>query len=249
MANPLCPVARQRRRCNAVEPGGEPGDDASVGFKRCKRESGRAAAAAIAILCCTAMFATVARADAIAGQASVIDGDTLDIHGERIRLAGIDAPEHDQLCDDQNGKHYQCGSVAANKLADFLDRRPIVCPPLYNDQYGRTVAYCTVAGQDLGEWLVKKWSCDTLAEIRSGRQVYRRPGRRTGREAGAVGRGVFGALGLPFLPSRRRTTARMFGPTPVMSVSRSRQSVATCVRWSGVRPLVRRVSVDAPTKK
>jgi endonuclease YncB( thermonuclease family) len=32
----------------------------------------------------------------LAGQASVIDGDTLEIHGTRIRLWGIDAPESDQ---------------------------------------------------------------------------------------------------------------------------------------------------------
>jgi endonuclease YncB( thermonuclease family) len=32
------------------------------------------------------------------GLASVVDGDTIDIHGTRIRLWGIDAPESDQLC-------------------------------------------------------------------------------------------------------------------------------------------------------
>ena len=31
-------------------------------------------------------------ADDLTGQASVIDGDTLEIHGTRIRLWGIDAP-------------------------------------------------------------------------------------------------------------------------------------------------------------
>jgi endonuclease YncB( thermonuclease family) len=34
----------------------------------------------------------------LAGQASIIDGDTLEIHGRRIRLWGIDAPESSQLC-------------------------------------------------------------------------------------------------------------------------------------------------------
>jgi len=29
----------------------------------------------------------------LTGQASIIDGDTLEIHGRRIRLWGIDAPE------------------------------------------------------------------------------------------------------------------------------------------------------------
>jgi endonuclease YncB( thermonuclease family) len=34
-----------------------------------------------------------APADEYNGQASVVDGDTLEIHGQRIQLSGIDAPE------------------------------------------------------------------------------------------------------------------------------------------------------------
>ena len=37
------------------------------------------------------------------GVASVIDGDTIEIHGTRIRLNGIDAPESGQLCQDARG--------------------------------------------------------------------------------------------------------------------------------------------------
>ena len=43
------------------------------------------------------LFATPALAD-VAGVASVIDDDTLKVHGQRIRLHGIDAPESRQLC-------------------------------------------------------------------------------------------------------------------------------------------------------
>jgi endonuclease YncB( thermonuclease family) len=44
-----------------------------------------------------------ARSDDLAERASIIDGDTLAIHGARIRLWGIDAPETDQLCSNQGG--------------------------------------------------------------------------------------------------------------------------------------------------
>ena len=44
-----------------------------------------------------ALIATPALAD-VAGTASVIDGDTIEVHGQRIRLHGIDAPESRQLC-------------------------------------------------------------------------------------------------------------------------------------------------------
>jgi len=42
-------------------------------------------------------------ATAIQGFASVIDGDTIEIRGERIRLDAIDAPESSQLCLDAAG--------------------------------------------------------------------------------------------------------------------------------------------------
>ncbi|WP_346656456.1 thermonuclease family protein [Bradyrhizobium sp. NBAIM01] len=37
----------------------------------------------------------------------------------------------------------------------FIARRPVNCVPLSLDRYGRTVATCSAAGKDLGEWLVR----------------------------------------------------------------------------------------------
>jgi endonuclease YncB( thermonuclease family) len=90
----------------------------------------------------------------LTGQASVIDGDTIEIHGTRIRLWGIDAPESTQLCRGEDSLQYRCGAKAANDLDAFIARRPVSCTPISLDQFGRTVATCTVDSTDLGHWLV-----------------------------------------------------------------------------------------------
>ncbi len=98
------------------------------------------------------LLATPALAD-VAGTASVIDGDTLEVHGQRIRLHGIDAPESRQLCR-LDGKPWQCGKDAANALADKIARRPVTCEDLGRDRYKRIIARCTVADEDLEKWMV-----------------------------------------------------------------------------------------------
>jgi endonuclease YncB( thermonuclease family) len=88
------------------------------------------------------------------GRASVIDGDTIEIHGQRTRLWGIDAPESAQLCRDAESDFYRCGARTANELATFLEGKVVSCEPVDTDRYGRTVARCSAAGTDLGDWLV-----------------------------------------------------------------------------------------------
>jgi len=101
------------------------------------------------------VLATSAGADDFTGQASVVDGDTLEIHGNRIRLWGIDAPESTQTCRGDDSLPYRCGAEAANRLDAFIASRPVNCLPISLDRYGRTVATCKVAGIDLGDWLVR----------------------------------------------------------------------------------------------
>ena len=100
------------------------------------------------------LLATPALAD-VTGVASAIDGDTTEVHGQRIRLHGIDAPESRQLCF-VDGKPWQCRKDAANALADKIARRPVTCEDLGRDRYKRIIARCTVAGEDLGEWMVSQ---------------------------------------------------------------------------------------------
>lgn len=89
----------------------------------------------------------------IVGRASVIDGDTIEIHGTRIRLFGIDAPEGAQTCD-LRGKTYRCGQQAALALSDKLGNKTVECRPKDRDRYQRVVAVCTVAGEDINAWMV-----------------------------------------------------------------------------------------------
>jgi endonuclease YncB( thermonuclease family) len=94
-------------------------------------------------------------ADDLIGQASVIDGDTLEIHGTRIRIFGIDAPESDQLCRNGESELYRCGQKASNALFDFIARRPVECIEVDRDRYKRAVSVCTVGGTDVADWLVR----------------------------------------------------------------------------------------------
>jgi len=100
-------------------------------------------------------LAPVASAADIIGQASIIDGDTIEIHGQRIRLFGIDAPEHDQLCE-AAGAQYRCGQQAALALAEQIGRHTVDCAPRDVDQYGRVIAVCSAGGEDLNAWMVRQ---------------------------------------------------------------------------------------------
>jgi endonuclease YncB( thermonuclease family) len=100
---------------------------------------------------------------AVIGRASVIDGDTIEIHGTRIRLNGIDAPESNQVCTDTSGKRYGCGRASANFLDEFLSHSvPARCVPIGTDRYGRMVADCYRADDaDVASQMVRSgWALD-----------------------------------------------------------------------------------------
>jgi endonuclease YncB( thermonuclease family) len=108
---------------------------------------------------------------ALMGQASVIDGDTIDIHGTRIRFSGIDAPESRQTCE-ANGALYLCGQKAAIALSDFIGAHTVSCKKTGMDRYRRVIAKCFSDGTDLSGWMVsngwaiayRKYSLDYVAD-------------------------------------------------------------------------------------
>jgi endonuclease YncB( thermonuclease family) len=111
----------------------------------------------VAVIVALALAPTVSAAAPIVGRASVVDGDTIEVGKLRIRLSGIDAPEHDQICTDQSDKRYLCGQEAATALDAWLAKsRPVTCTPSGHDRYHRTVANCRRAdGSSVNAWLVE----------------------------------------------------------------------------------------------
>ena len=98
---------------------------------------------------------SVAEAD-ITGKPRVIDGDTIEIAGERIRLHGIDAPETKQTCQDNNGKEWRCGQDATFALADMIGNHWITCKGDERDRYRRLIAVCYAGPHDLNAKMVQQ---------------------------------------------------------------------------------------------
>ena len=119
-----------------------------------------------------ALPSTVYAQQTIVGAASVIDGDTIEVHGARIRMHGIDAPESRQECIRSDGTSWRCGQQAALALSDRIGRATVRCEPRDRDRYGRVVAVCFKGAEDLDRWMVatgwavayRKYSLDYVAD-------------------------------------------------------------------------------------
>lgn len=90
------------------------------------------------------------------GQAVAIDGDTLRVGSQRIRLSAMDAPELSQVCRSDAGKATLCGRDSRDALAKLI-RQGVRCAVETLDRYGRGVATCTnAAGVDVGREMIRQ---------------------------------------------------------------------------------------------
>ena len=100
----------------------------------------------------TLTLGSVASAD-ITGTALIVDGNTITISGNKIRLHGIDTPEKDQVCRDA-GVIWKCGYEATEALQAWTYTKEVRCVGEDKDKYGRLIAECFVDGYNLNARLV-----------------------------------------------------------------------------------------------
>jgi len=96
-----------------------------------------------------------AHASELTSPAKIIDGDTIDVAGKRIRLFGIDAPETKQTCRDGSNVVYLCGQAAAKALREMVQGNNVRCEPRDVDRYRRIVAVCWAGDTNINERMVR----------------------------------------------------------------------------------------------
>ena len=89
----------------------------------------------------------------------VVDGDTIHLEGQKIRLLGIDAPEMKQFCRNAKGEKWNCGILARDMLAGMLGARAeVTCILTGRDKYKRFLGRCfagDASGLDVQRALVR----------------------------------------------------------------------------------------------
>jgi endonuclease YncB( thermonuclease family) len=89
-----------------------------------------------------------------AGEVRVIDGETLALGPQVLRLAGVRAPQRGQPCQDAAGRAFDCGAAAAEALVRLIGGRAVECEVQGRDAMGRPLGACRVGGADLNASLV-----------------------------------------------------------------------------------------------
>lgn len=103
----------------------------------------------------------------LSGPVRVIDGDTFDYGGTRIRIADIDTPEVNGRCPHET----QLAARATSRLRTLLAAGPFELHLLGSgrdeDRYGRKLRIVTRNGQSMGDQLVAEGLARTWLDARS----------------------------------------------------------------------------------
>ncbi len=103
-------------------------------------------------------LSTVLSSKTIFGNANVIDGDTIHINKNKIRLHAIDAPEINQTCN-KNSSVWNCGVESTKFLKELIGNNKIECITQGKDRYNRFIGICYKDNLDLNsEMVLNGWA-------------------------------------------------------------------------------------------
>ncbi|MEP3279573.1 MAG: thermonuclease family protein [Stappiaceae bacterium] len=105
-----------------------------------------------AIILCLIYLEIPGQSQPIAGSVKIIDGDTIKIGSEKIRLMGFDTPEMDARCT----REKRLALKARDRLTVLIGRGELTINRHGEDRWGRTLAYVRSQGQDVGTVLIKE---------------------------------------------------------------------------------------------
>ena len=89
-----------------------------------------------------------------AAEVRVVDGDTIRLGRERIRILGIDAPETENRarCDAER----RLATLATMTLKELIEGKHLSIQPNGKDRFGRTLAYVRIRdGADIGLLMIR----------------------------------------------------------------------------------------------
>ena len=106
------------------------------------------------IVCFLFSSSNIYSQEVIQGKVNIIDGDTIHIGNNKIRLHGIDAPEINQICT-INGADWECGKESKFYLENLIDLNNVICKVNDIDKYKRYVAICFINNININKKMVQ----------------------------------------------------------------------------------------------
>ena len=113
------------------------------------------AIASLGAAICGLAASSPSQAQTFQGAVRALDGDSLVVGTQEVRLFGIDAPEFDQTCQ-KGGVSWSCGQIAKDKLATLVAGQRVECRGHGKDQYGRIVAVCSIGYDEINRIMVEQ---------------------------------------------------------------------------------------------
>lgn len=111
------------------------------------------------------LFFSLISVSEVTAEVRVLDGDSIILDGDEIRLIGIDAPEYRQYCFTKDKDKYDCGEEAKKAMKNIVKDKIFVCNKIKKDIYDRHLSECFADDSNINvEMLRQGWAIIYYAE-------------------------------------------------------------------------------------